>query len=58
MKLNSSNGNSFQLRIIGYEFPDIKDDYYDSNWLMIQIDVISSEITWRATFPSIITFEV
>jgi hypothetical protein len=58
MKLNSSNGNSFQLKIVGYEFPDIKDDYYDSNWLMIQIDVTSNENTWRATFPALITFEV
>lgn len=58
MKLNSSNGNSFQLKIVGYEFPDIKDDYDDSNWLMIQIDVTSSKNTWNATFPSLSTFEV
>jgi hypothetical protein len=58
MKINSSNGNSFQLKIIGYEFPDIKDDYYDSSWLMIQIDVVSSQDTWSAIFSSLNTFEV
>lgn len=58
MKLNSSNGNSFKLEIVGYEFPNIKDDYYDSNWLMIQIDVISSQGIWNATFPALLTFEV
>ncbi|MBL8076992.1 MAG: hypothetical protein JNM55_03445 [Anaerolineales bacterium] len=58
MKLKSSNGSSFQLKIIGYEFPDIKDDYDDSNWLMIQIDVTSNENAWHANFPALTTFEV
>jgi hypothetical protein len=58
MKLNSSNANSFELKIIGYEFPEIKNDYYDSNWLMVQIDIVSSQGIWNATFPALLTFEV
>jgi hypothetical protein len=58
MQLDSSNGNSFKLKIIGYEFPEIKDGYDDTNWLMIQIDVTSNQNTWISTFPALNTFEV
>ena len=58
MKLQASNGNAFEMRIIGYRFPDMTDCEYDSNWLIIEIDVIHPEGRWRARDPSMLTTEV
>ena len=58
MKLQASNGNAFEMRIIGYQFPDMTDCEYDSNWLIIEIDVIHPEGRWRARDPSMLTTEV
>ena len=58
MKLQASNGNAFEMRIIGYQFPDITDCEYDSNWLIIEIDVIHPEGRWRGRDASMLTTEV
>ena len=58
MKLQASNGNSFELRIIGYQFPDKTDCKYDANWLIIEIEVAHPDGTWRARDPSRLTTEV
>ena len=26
-----ASGNALELRVVGYEFPDVQDDAYDSN---------------------------
>ena len=52
MKLQSKNGNSFSLEIVGYQFPEITDCDYDSNWLVIQIAVTNPDGTWTARDPS------
>ncbi|MCP4194784.1 MAG: hypothetical protein GY768_29620 [Planctomycetaceae bacterium] len=58
MKLQASNGNSFDLQIIGYQFPDNTDCEYDANWLIIDIDVIHPDGRWRVRNPSMLTTEV
>jgi hypothetical protein len=58
MQLNSSTGVSFQLKILGYQFPNIIDHYWDSNWLFIQIDVVHPKGNWTAITPSLTTFEI
>lgn len=35
MKLTGA-GTAFELRIVGYEFPEIIGEKYDSNWLLIE----------------------
>ncbi|MFN9878219.1 MAG: hypothetical protein ACK56D_02645 [Planctomycetota bacterium] len=58
MKLQSSNGNSFDLRILGYQFPQIHDEPYDANWLFIEIAATHPNGSWRAQDASLLTFEV
>ena len=59
MKLENSKGECFKLEIFGYEFPNILDDKWDSNWLEIGIEVKHSEKgTWTASRPCLLTFEV
>ena len=58
MYFAASDGSSFGLKIIGYEFPHLEQEDYDSNWLNIQIEVTTPEYSWSATEPSLLTYEV
>jgi len=52
-------GKLFELKIDGYEFPDILGDYHDSNWLLIAVRVESRLIgNWRFYEPCLLTHEV
>lgn len=35
MRLKGEDGTSFELKIEGYQFPEIQDDRWDSNWLVV-----------------------
>jgi hypothetical protein len=58
MKLKNLDGSSFSLDIVGYQFPDHQDDYWDANWLMMQIQIQLSEHFWSVKDPCLTTFEV
>jgi hypothetical protein len=52
------NNQSIQLNIINYEFPDYIDELYvqfDSNWLIVNIKVLSNFGIWEATDPALLT---
>jgi len=55
---NSDYSTSFSLEIVGYEFPNIIDKYYDSNWLMVKVGVTTEDKKWFAIDPCVLTFEV
>jgi hypothetical protein len=46
------------LTILGYQFPEIEHDRWDSNWLMIRLDVRAADDAWTMTDPGLVTFEV
>jgi hypothetical protein len=58
MKLKGSTGMAFELEIVGYQFPQMVTEEYDSNWLMIRIDVSHPKGDWTSTDPSLLTYEV
>jgi hypothetical protein len=58
MKIIGSNGSSLTITILGYEFPDLHDAPYDSNFLRIQVDVIAPQGSWTATDHCLLTYEV
>lgn len=58
MKLENGNGASFSLDIVGYQYPDILDQYWDSNWLFVQIQIQLSEQSFSVKDPCLTTFEV
>lgn len=52
---------SFELKILGYQFPEISSDPYDSEWLNIQISIHHSEGHWQDWVrldPSLETLEI
>lgn len=58
MKLHDLYGQTFELKILGYQFPDNTDSKWDANWLNIQITVDSKEGKWNKTDPSLMADEV
>jgi hypothetical protein len=58
MRFENSEGESLELELVGYEFPDIIDSKYDSNWLRVKITAVSKDGSWTATDSSLLTWEV
>jgi hypothetical protein len=58
MLLAAENGPRFELTIVGYQFPAIVDDEWDSNWLNIRIHAQTERGGWSATDPSLSTVDV
>ena len=46
------------LAIVGYESPDVEDDRYDANWLVVRVEARDGETTWSAEDPALLTWEV
>lgn len=58
MELKSENGMAFKLEIADYEFPEQETGEYDSNWLMIRIDVNHPNGNWSVTNPCLLVSEI
>jgi hypothetical protein len=54
----SSAEASFQLEAMGYQFPAILNDPYDSNWLVIRIEVEHPKGRWETQTPCLLTSEL
>jgi hypothetical protein len=48
--------SKFELNILRYESP-VSPNEYDSNWLVIEVDVKNSEGSWKVVNPSLLTWE-
>jgi len=58
MKLTSPDGSSLSLTIWGYQFPALEGEEYDSNWLLVRVDVKTPTASWSSTDPCLLTYEV
>ncbi|MEO8288130.1 MAG: hypothetical protein ABI670_17010 [Chloroflexota bacterium] len=58
MDIRADNGSSLHLEIVGYEFPDMDNVAWDSNWLRIHMSVTLPEGAWSITHPFLLTQEV
>jgi hypothetical protein len=58
MKFFGDNGQEVEFRIEGYEFAEIGNDHYDSNWLKIHANVKLGKASWEITDPCVFTWEM
>jgi hypothetical protein len=58
MLLKGTEGTEFELKVIGYQFPDLENEEYDSDWLSIHLRVVHQRGTWTSIDPSLLTWEV
>jgi len=57
MKLINKDHTGFELTIADYQFPEMATEEYDSNWLIIQIDVKHTKGEWQSSDPALLTYE-
>ena len=58
MRLKGEDGTSFELKIEGYQFPEIQDDRWDSNWLVVSGRVAHPRGNWSFRHACLTTFEL
>lgn len=46
------------MSLLGYQFPELEDVEYDSNWLNVKIEVSHQRGKWSAIDPALLTYEV
>lgn len=54
----TDGSTTLRLTIEGYQFPEIVNDKWDSNWLMVRVDVEGPAETWTQSDPGLLTWEV
>ena len=57
MLLASQDGNELELSVVGYQFPEVDSDPWDSNWLLIALRVVSPKGSWEVVDPCLTTWE-
>jgi hypothetical protein len=58
MQLTGTNGQRFELELAGYQFPELATAEYDSNWLIVRVDVDHPRGRWSASNACLLTYEV
>lgn len=57
MRLETADGHAFELRILGYQYPDLRTEEYDSNWLIVEGKVTHPRGGWTFRDPCLLTYE-
>ena len=58
MRLQTTDGaKAFDLTIVRYQFPELENDEWDSNWLVISVHVVTGERSWNFVNPCMLTME-
>jgi hypothetical protein len=58
MDFNPENGSSFHLEVLGYQYPDIENEVWDSDWLRLYMAASLPQGAWSVTNSFLLTFEV
>lgn len=58
MLLKGADGSEIEVRLTRYQFPEIEDDHWDSNWLMVALRVQAPQGSWHTEDPALLTWEV
>ena len=56
MKFQGVDNQEVEFNVVNYEFPEISDCTYDSNWLLIKLNVKSKFGNWETIDPSLFTW--
>ncbi len=58
MKLRGDEQTEFEMNVAGYQFPNLENEPYDSDWLNIHVSVTHPRGAWSKTDACILTFEL
>jgi hypothetical protein len=54
----SDKDTSFELSLAGYQFPNAVNEPYDSNWLVVQLNLVTPNGVWGISDPCLLTYDV
>jgi len=57
-RLRTLNGDGVELSVVGYQFPDLPNVPYDSNWLVIEGTASIGGQSWTFRDACLLTYEV
>jgi hypothetical protein len=58
MMLKSEGGQAtVELRVLRYQFPEVANNEWDSNWLVLGFDAQTPTASWSRTDPCLLTWE-
>jgi hypothetical protein len=57
VRLETTDGHSLELRILGYQYPDMETEEYDSNWLIVEGQIMHPRGGWKFRDPCLLTYE-
>lgn len=46
------------LSVVGYQFPHLATEQYDSDWLNIQLELRCGDLHWQRIDPALLTYEI
>jgi len=55
--LTSETGDAVALSLLGYQFPDLTSEPWDSDWLNVQLNLTDADRAWSRVDPCLLTFE-
>jgi len=58
MRLKAESGDAFELLLLRYQFPDVHEDRWDSNWLVVSGKASLGGQSWHFSDPAATTFEL
>jgi hypothetical protein len=57
VRLQGTNGSELALRPLRYRWPDVHDDPWDANALVVDVRILSDHGAWHVEDPCLTTFE-
>jgi hypothetical protein len=57
VRLRGTNGSELELRPLRYRWPDVHDDPWDANALVVDVRIVSDHGAWHVEDPCLTTFE-
>jgi len=57
MMLRGRDGAELRLDVVGYQYPHVEADPWESNTLLVAVQVVSDHGTWRVVDPCLTTWE-
>lgn len=58
LRLADDRGNSFELAVLNYQFPGIREDEWDSNWLLVRMEGGGPRSSWTRVDSCLLTWEL
>jgi hypothetical protein len=55
--LRSEKGDVVAVGLLGYQFPNLISEPWDSDWLNVQLDLTDADRAWSRVDPCLLTFE-